>query len=132
MKRYGSFVLIAALLLTGCGNTNTQKIDSLIADQEQTTAAIQNTSAPEPAVSVPDASDSEYDIDLTVLDSNMVYAQVYDMIYGETDYSGKTVRAKGIFNYFLDENTNQEYFAVIISDATACCAQGLEFVLAGD
>ena len=130
MKRYGYFAVIAALLLTGCGNT--QKIDNLIAAQETPAASASDSSVPEPAVPVPDASNGEYDIDLTQLDSNMVYAQVYDMAFGETDYNGKLVRAKGTFNYFLDTQTNKEYFAVLISDATACCAQGIEFVLAGD
>ena len=36
----------------------------------------------------------------------------------------------------LDENgaliPGQIYFACIIADATACCSQGLEFVLAGE
>lgn len=128
MKRYGYLALISALLLTGCGNT--QKIDNLIAAQEQT--SVPAASVPKPTVSVPDASNGEYDVDLTVLDSNMVYAQVYDMVFGETDYTGKSVRARGTFDYYLDPGTQQEYFAVLISDATACCAQGIEFVLAGD
>ncbi|MCR5305530.1 MAG: hypothetical protein K6E36_03415 [Oscillospiraceae bacterium] len=135
MKLFRYLAVVSALLLTGCGNTNTQKIDDLIAAQENTNkpAAEQTeTSAPpKPAVDVPDASNGEYDVDLTVLDSNMVYAQVYDMAFGETDYSGKLVRAKGAFNYYQDPQTNKEYFAVLISDATACCAQGIEFVLAG-
>ena len=128
MKQYGYFAFIAALLLTGCGNT--QKIDNLIAAQEQ--SADNSSSVPKPTVAVPDASNGEYDVDLTELDSNMVYAQVYDMVFGETDYNGKLVRAKGTFDYYLDSQTNQEYFAVLITDATACCAQGIEFVLAGE
>ena len=136
MKRFVCLAVISALLLTGCGNTNTQKIDDLIAAQEQSdeSSAEQTTSSapPKPTVAVPDALGGEYDVDLTALDSNMVYAQVYDMVFGETDYNGKTVRAKGIFDYYQDPDTKKEYFAVIISDATACCAQGIEFVLAGD
>ena len=132
MKRIGCLVIISALLLTGCGNTNTQKIDDLIAAQEQESAPTSDSSVPEPVVPVPDASNGEYDVDLTELNSNMVYAQVYDMVFGETDYNGKTVRAKGVFDYYQDPGTKKEYFAVIISDATACCAQGIEFVLAGE
>ena len=132
MKRYGYLALISALLLTGCGNTNTQKIDDLIAAQETSAAAGADVSVPEPEVPVPDASNGAYDVDLTLLDSNMVYAQVYDMVFGETDYNGKSVRAKGTFDYYLDTQTNQEYFAVLISDATACCAQGIVFELKGE
>ena len=62
----------------------------------------------------------------------MVYAQCYDMVYNPANYEGKTVRVRRPFAYFLDEDTNKEYFAVLISDATACCSQGIEFVLAGE
>ncbi len=131
MKRFGYLAVISALLLTGCGNTNTQKIDDLISAQEQSSSD-SASEVPKPTVAVPDSVNGEYDVDLTTLDSNMVYAQVYDMIFGETDYSGKLVRAKGQFSYYQDPATGNDYFAVLISDATACCAQGIEFVLAGE
>ncbi len=73
-----------------------------------------------------------YDVDLTVLDASMMYAQVYDMLNNPDDYNGKTVRAKGNFSYYKDPQTNNEYFAVLVSDITACCAQGIEFRLDGD
>ncbi len=130
MKRIWISAMLSVLLLTGCGATNTQKIDEVIAGQQNSTAADAESSVPKPTVDVPDASNGEYDVDLTKLDSNMVYAQVYDMVFGETDYNGKSVRAKGSFAYYRDQNTDKEYFAVLISDATACCAQGIEFVTA--
>lgn len=129
MKRM-ILLLCCGLLLTGCGSTNTQKIDNLISAQEQSSNS--GSEVPKPTVAVPDAANGEYDVDLTTLDSNMVYAQVYDMVFGETDYNGKLVRAKGTFDYYQDPETQKEYFAVLISDATACCAQGIEFVLSGE
>ena len=126
-------VLMTAVLLTGCGSTNTAQMDSLIAAQEQTEAAV--TEAPA-ETSVPEASSAfvpaEGDIDLTTLDGTMVYAQVFDMVSNPDAYTGRTVRAHGPFAYYQDENTGKEYFAVLISDATACCAQGVEFVLDGE
>ena len=38
----------------------------------------------------------------------------------------------GLFAYYRDEATGKYYFACIIQDATACCAQGIEFVLTED
>lgn len=72
------------------------------------------------------------DVDLTQLESNMVYGVVFDMVSYPDEYAGKTVKANGIFGYQKNEETGQEYFAIIIKDATACCSQGLEFVLDGD
>ncbi len=76
--------------------------------------------------------EASYDVDLTTLSSTMVYAEVYNMMVNYHDYVGKIVKAEGIYASFLDETTDMLYCAVIIQDATACCAQGLEFVLTDD
>ena len=68
------------------------------------------------------------DIDITVLSSTMVYSVVYCMIYTPGDYVGMVVKMNGLFDYYYDEYTGNEYYACIIQDATACCSQGLEFV----
>ncbi|MBQ9543988.1 MAG: hypothetical protein IJV00_02535 [Clostridia bacterium] len=67
------------------------------------------------------------DVDLTKLSSTMVYSEVYNMTYSPEDYTGKRVRMRGSFAYA--EGDGRYYFACIIADATACCAQGIEFVL---
>lgn len=75
---------------------------------------------------------SEKFIDLTVMSGTMVYSQVYDMTRNPSRYVGKTVKVQGTFNAFYSDETGLFYPAVIVQDATACCAQGIEFVLAGD
>ena len=136
MKRFLTCIcVLTAVVLTGCGDTS--KVDDLIgAQQAETFAAItEATTAPPPTdtqVELPDSSNGEIDVDLTVLDSTMVYAQCYDMVYNPDNYEGKTVRVRGPFAYYLDTDTNKEYFAALISDATACCSQGIEFVLEGE
>ena len=77
-------------------------------------------------------SDSGIDVDLTVLSSTMVYSEVYNMMYHPEQYIGKTVKMKGMFTMFHDDTTNKNYFGCIVKDATACCAQGIEFELTGD
>ena len=72
------------------------------------------------------------DIDLTTLSSTIVYSEVYNMMTIPEEYIGKTIRMEGKFSYYHDETTDKEYFACIIQDATACCAQGIEFELKGD
>ena len=46
------------------------------------------------------------------------------------NYIGKKVRMEGLFSMVEGEGRN--YFTCIITDATACCSQGVEFSLKGD
>lgn len=80
----------------------------------------------------PSQSDGRVDVDLTRLSSTMIYSEVYNMILTPENYIGKTVKMQGEFAYHKDSETGEEYFACIIKDATACCSQGLEFVLMGN
>ena len=82
---------------------------------------------------------AKVDVDLTVLSSTMVYSEVYNMLYFyPEDYYGKTVKMTGQFNVYqwVDESgvvaDMPVAYGCIISDATACCAEGMEFVLEGD
>ncbi len=83
---------------------------------------------PEPSEEVPGTTDG-IDIDLTTLSSTMVYSEVYSMMVSPADYIGKTVKMDGQFALYHDESTGKYYFACIISDAAACCSQGIEFML---
>ena len=73
---------------------------------------------------------SDVDIDLTKLSATMVYSEVFNMLYTPEDYLGKTINMEGTFTEYYDETQDRHYYACIIQDATACCAQGIEFVLA--
>ena len=78
------------------------------------------------------------EVDLTVLSSTMVYSEVYNMLYNDpAHYLGKTVKARGEFSIYqlVTDGVLQPdpvSYACIISDAAACCAEGMEFVLEGD
>ena len=82
----------------------------------------------EPGESVVIPSSEGVDVDLTMLSSTMVYSEVYNMMYIPEDYIGKVVKMNGQYSYYNDEASGMEYYACIIQDATACCAQGIEFV----
>ncbi len=91
----------------------------------------ENAPEPEP-IDEPEAaavSAEGIDVDLTALSSTMVYSEVYSMMAEPERYIGKTVKMDGLFAYYHDEATDNYYYACIIQDATACCAQGIEFVL---
>ena len=116
MKKLLCFLLAALLLCTlaACGHEDTAKKPA--AEDAEGTAAV--------------------DIDLTALSGIMVYSEVNSMISFPDDYIGKTVKMQGQFTMYqaTDENgafiPDKMFFACMIADATACCAQGLEFALA--
>ena len=104
-------------------------------DEQETSDEQQTPEEPEQTQTSADG----VDVDLTVLSSTMVYSEVYNMLYFyPEDYYGKTVKMTGLFNVYqwVDENgvvlDMPVAYACIISDATACCAEGVEFVLEGD
>lgn len=102
-KRYLLLLLALLLTLSACG-------------KEPQTAAAENTAG-------------KIDVDLTKLSSTMVYSEVFNMLTTPEDYVGKTVKMTGGYSSFLDESTGAVYRVCMIADASACCAQGMEFVL---
>ena len=144
-------IMIIAVMMSACGNSDS-KVDQVIQnqmqevdnknnqgdeakvndeikpsetdDELQTEAITNNTSESTPI--------GDIDVDLTKLSSTMVYSEVYNMMYTPEDYIGKTVKMSGMFVAYTNQDQSQFYPAVIIADATACCSQGLEFVLEGN
>ena len=119
MKKFicAMLVLIMSLAVFGCGD---KKSDGTAGDS--VAGSLQES----------EGSASDFDVDLTQLSSTMVYSEVYNMMTAPDGYMGKTVKMKGPFSVYHDEETGNYYFACIISDATACCSQGIEFVLTGE
>ena len=130
MKKLFHLLLIVTLIvsLSACGNKetpqNTQKPSVTGGNTQNSTTVTDDISKPQIS--------NNLDVDLTKLSSTMVYSEVYNMMYTPDDYIGKTVKMKGQFAYYEDPETKAQYFACIIADATACCSQGLEFILTGE
>ena len=72
------------------------------------------------------------DLDLTTMSSTMVYSEVFNMVTTPENYIGKTVKMRGTYMYYYDEKPDHYYFFCLISDAMACCSQGIEFALTKD
>ena len=81
---------------------------------------------------VPADKNAKVDFDLTKMSSTMIYSTVFDMMIAPEDYENKVIKVEGMFNIFINEVTNDRYYAVLVQDATACCQQGLEFIWIGD
>ena len=136
MKKLFCVVLIFLTLssLSACGS----KKDKGTTDNQTANPSVsqgqpaEKKSEAAPTTSSPAQSADGIDVDLTKLSSTMVYSEVYNMMVSPDNYTGKTVKMNGAFAYYEDPETKKQYFACIIADATACCSQGLEFILTGD
>lgn len=115
--------------------------EELVAQQAaaQEPPAVKTTQEP-PAVKTTEASSpvgksgssDGIDVDLTALSATMVYSEVFNMMVSPEKYRGKTIKMAGQFYSSYDEIRDRRYYACLIMDATACCAQGMEFVLDGN
>lgn len=152
MKRIFCLLLAACMMLSLCacgkgrekdaGNDtlssnekSSASAESIPTPKEQETPDEQQT--PEEPEQTQTSADG-VEVDLTVLSSTMVYSEVYNMLYNDpAHYLGKTVKAKGTFSIYqlVTDGVLQPdpvAYACIIADATACCAEGMEFVPEGD
>ena len=146
MKQLFCLLLAACMTVSLCacgkGRENDAGNDTLSSNEE--------ISAPTESIPAPNEQETpekskpsqpyagKVDVDLTVLSSTMVYSEVYNMLYNDpAHYLGKTVKARGTFSIYqlVTDGVLQPdpvAYACIISDAAACCAEGMEFVLEGD
>ena len=147
-----TIITLALIAIASCGGTGEAKrtaptsqnitISTLIEDsmaeeprtvKEEPAATVSAEEIEEPtkeSESAPEISD--VDLDLTQLSKTMVYAEVYNIMVEPESYVGKSIRMNGDYYIYTDETTGQRYFYCVIRDATACCAQGIEFVLTDD
>ena len=90
------------------------------------------SSAADPGAAAPTAAPLVVDLDLSKLSGTVVYSQVYNMMYEPEAYIGKVIRMSGYYSAFEDTERGVVYHACVIPDATACCAQGIEFIWGGE
>lgn len=150
MKKTGtSLLFLTALLLTGCSSNGLHAgsrfnlISSLFENAERSQESVHDESSI--ATNESDDNSSEtivsssldypkyetIDIDLTTMNATMVYSEVNNMLSAPSSYVGKIVKMEGPFVPFDSTNPDYCYPAIIIRDATACCASGIEFLLYG-
>ena len=155
MKKFVCVILALALaLIAGCSSGETSAPDNSPAaavpspvetyDLPEASPPVpvpfSRLDTPEPATESGEAVQTSggIDIDLTQVSGGVVYGEVFNMTMYPEDYVGKTVKMHGVFGIgysykpdgSMDESTLR--FACIILDATACCAQGIEFVWSGE
>ena len=109
-------------------NTNNSKVDETKESISETKESNATKSSNKGNETTDKAKDTSVDYDLTTMNSDMVYASVYQLMVDPETYVGKTFKMQGTYYSTFYEPTNKYYHYVIIEDAAACCAQGLEFV----
>lgn len=133
-------ILIISALLSGCG-AEESKASAETPLPPVTDSPTPSETGPYPAPNVPvepkessksNGGDTGVDVDLTVLSSTMVYGEVFNIVMYPESYVGKTIKTRGLYYADYYEPTEHYYHFVIIQDATACCAQGLEFIWFGE
>ncbi len=138
-------LLLSLGLLAGCGGDASGEgstVDELIAQQEQEakhdsqfyantdlTEEEEMSSSGKTYSGIMEYDPADIDLDLTTMSATMVYSEVSSMIASPEDYVGLIVKMDGTSASYYDDTTNKTYYACIIKDATACCAQGIEYDL---
>ena len=135
--------LAAVLLLGSCAaqqkTADPNSPEVLINNIMSEAAAAQTTTAkPKATTTAADTAqitetvsggDTSVDIDLTAMNSTMIYSVIYDMMINPDNYYGKSLIVDGYFDTMEDPSLGARYYFVVVPDATACCVQGLEFML---
>lgn len=137
MKKWTCFLLASMVMesLTACGGSSDagSKTAETVDEFSGKAAEDIDESAGKAAESVDESAGKmaeQIDVDLSSLSSTVVYSEVYNMMVGPEEYGGKRVRMTGTFGVY--EGEERSYYSCLIADATACCSNGIEFVLSGD
>lgn len=146
--KYVATIMIIMIAFTSCGSSNknvgvksnTKTVEQVMKEKtgQQIPSNINNSSN----IARPNQSSmtknkqnfqvqyNKIDVDLTKMSSTMIYSQVSDMVYYPDKYIGQVVKMYGMFTIFRGKK--RDYYNCVISDATACCQRGIEFLVSGE
>lgn len=145
-------LILIPLLLIGCTkakpNQKNASDNQTVTEEEQTIPLLQNSVIPtkESVIEMPDipsmdeikAMHTDYvasekvDHDLSNMNSNMIFAEIFNLVLMPEEYIGKTFCMKGNFAVYVNKTSGNKYFSIIIPDATQCCQQGIDIICLGD
>ena len=138
MKKILSLILIFVLMLTlfaGCSEDASDSStpgrpapNSSISDSHTADSDAADTPESDDEISESMEPDPRVDVDLTVMSSTMVFAEVNRIVTDPIGTLGNKVKAEGAFDIFTDEQADQNFYYIIIFDALECCQQGLEMI----
>lgn len=145
-KQFLLIIPLISLLIASCSNSghfnnknnpmaslfkSEESQEIILNNNSESTSEIESSSSSENNQSVNYPVYDHIEIDLTKMNATMVYSEVYNMLDSPSNYIDKVVKIAGPFRPFESNNPDYCYPAIVIQDATACCANGLEFLLYG-
>ncbi len=122
-------VIVMIPLLSACSQNDSGTAPPTPTDNIESEENTVNSDHWDYGMGLEDLDDSK-EIDLTTMSSTMVYSHIYNMTISPEDYLGKTITMTGEFVVYKDLESGVVYTACLITDALACCVQGLEFTVA--
>lgn len=118
------FCAICLISFISCSKSSAKKNDGTIIQEIPVQAPKQTENA------LMENNSKQIDIDMTKMSGTMIYAEVFNMLIDPDSYRNKNIKVTGYFQAFESKETNEVFYAIIIPDATQCCQQGIEFILA--
>jgi len=132
--------MILCMLITGCTDNTTGDAPQagLPADTPQT--AVLDEEPPEPGdTSGPgsrrtpeERKATPVDVDLTVLSTTLLSAEMNNIYSNGEDFVGKKIRVKGTYDYMTYEGLDIQYHYILTQQGDACCQEGFEIIRNGD
>lgn len=130
-KKLFGYIMILIVCTTGCTNEkNLAKSQATKQSNQQAIGedTVERQGLNQAPIKADEASKNDIDYDLTQMNSEMTYALIYQMMMNPDEYVGKKIKIRGPYYMASNEQGDCYYHYVIIKDAMACCAQGIEFV----
>ena len=132
------FALLSLTLVCSCSKgtearqlVSTTSKASSVSDTLEDRTRVMDSSVVYGVWTAPTHSTMEPEIDLTKMSGPLVYSVVYNMMKDPEKFNGKIIKMGGAFDSVMGTDGIRRY-ACIVKDATACCAQGIEFAMKDD
>ena len=124
-KRTILFALCILMLfaLISCGSSTDSKSSNAVTDASASGNAA-DTAAKK-------ASTGSFDYDFSRMSESVAYSQLSNFMNSPASYVGKTVKIKGDYYITHYDETNKDYYYIILNDTTACCSAYIEFLTDG-
>ena len=127
LRKMASVALCLIMLFAvSCG----QKQTSQQSDKKEDGSVVAGTENADATTTTEPQKDVKIDVDLTTVNTNMVYVQVFYMMQKPQYYNGQTIRMPGVCTIMKNRVTQQKTYNCNVLDGTGCCAKMIPFKLA--